>query len=113
MREQAASVFLLVHCFVECQTLFCVRTTRVFDVCRTPCVSCMPALDNSACDNLRCTDCNFAVLRFDGRAWEGRTDYLFLRNNAPDPAKLSARLQPCAGMQIPVLPSWVNASCQS
>lgn len=60
----------------------------------------MCVVDNSACDNLRCTDCNFEVLRFDGRAWEGRTDYMFLRNNAPDPTKLSARLQPSAGMYV-------------
>ncbi|CAM9540211.1 unnamed protein product, partial [Hapterophycus canaliculatus] len=57
---------------------------------------CASSLSQRACDNLRCTDCNFEVLRFDGRAWESRIDYMFLRNNAPDPAKLSARLQPCA-----------------
>ncbi|CAN0128582.1 unnamed protein product [Scytosiphon promiscuus] len=57
----------------------------------------MPVVNTSACDKLRCTDCNFEVLRFDGQAWEGTTDYMFFRNNAPDPAKLSTRLQPSAG----------------
>lgn len=52
---------------------------------------------HSACDTLRCTDCNFEVLCFDGRAWGEDTDYIFLRNNAPDPVKLSTRLQPSSG----------------
>ena len=43
------------------------------------------------------SECNFEVLRFDRQAWDGTTNYMFLRNNAPDPLKLSERLQPSAG----------------
>lgn len=51
----------------------------------------------SACDRLRCTECNFEVLCFGHQIWEPNTDYIFLRNNAPDPSKLSARLRPSPG----------------
>lgn len=51
----------------------------------------------SACDNLRCTDCNFKVILFSGKVWDPATDYMFLRNNAPDPIKLGTRLQPSSG----------------
>lgn len=60
----------------------------------------LPLGTNSACDNLRCTDCNFEVLRFDAQGWDESTvDYMFLRNNAPDPVKLGARLLECPGME--------------
>ncbi|CAN0306136.1 unnamed protein product, partial [Ectocarpus fasciculatus] len=57
---------------------------------------CASSLSQRACDKLRCTDCNFEVLCFHGRAWDDQTDYMFLRNNVPDTTKLSARLQPCS-----------------
>ncbi|CAN0252359.1 unnamed protein product [Ectocarpus sp. 4 AP-2014] len=56
---------------------------------------CASSLSQRACDKLRCTDCNFEVLCFHGRAWDDQTDYMFLRNNVPDTNKLSARLTPC------------------
>ncbi|CBN76249.1 conserved unknown protein [Ectocarpus siliculosus] len=57
---------------------------------------CASSLSQRACDKLRCTDCNFEVLCFHGRAWDDQTDYMFLRNNVPDTDKLSARLTPCS-----------------
>ncbi|CAM9869836.1 unnamed protein product [Ectocarpus sp. 8 AP-2014] len=57
---------------------------------------CASSLSQRACDKLRCTDCNFEVLCFHGRAWDDQTDYMFLRNNVPDMDKLSARLTPCS-----------------
>ncbi|CAN0394913.1 unnamed protein product, partial [Scytosiphon promiscuus] len=62
-----------------------------------------------ACDRLRCTDCNFEVLCFEGRAWDANIDYMFLRNNAPDPAKLSARLTRSSdGCAYACQCSWTN-----
>lgn len=50
-----------------------------------------------ACDKLRCTACNFEVLCFKKTAWDDSTDYLYLRNNFPDAAKLRPKLRPCSG----------------
>jgi hypothetical protein len=44
----------------------------------------------SACDALRCTGCDFAVLAFPSSAWLPATAYLFFRNNMPDRAKLAS-----------------------
>jgi hypothetical protein len=47
------------------------------------------------CDRLRCTACDFSVLRFDASAWcDSEVNYLFFRNNMPDRGKLSAQLLP-------------------
>ena len=56
-----------------------------------------------ACDNLRCTDCDFKVATFDNYSWDTTTDYLFLRNNAPDFYKLKAKLCPKKGWIFSVL----------
>mmetsp|Transcript_20386 Transcript_20386/g.47662 ORF Transcript_20386/g.47662 Transcript_20386/m.47662 type:complete len:197 (-) Transcript_20386:200-790(-) len=45
-----------------------------------------------ACDHLRCTKCDFAVLRFLNVTWKPEVDYLFFRNNMPDKAKLATSL---------------------
>lgn len=53
-----------------------------------------PALSNlcRACDHLQCLQCDFRVSMFDEFAWDGTTDYLFLRNNVPDFIKLRPKL---------------------
>lgn len=71
--------------------LTCIAHPTGFRIVSPPCYY------HSACDRLRCTDCNFEVLCFEGRAWDANIDYMFLRNNAPDPAKLSARLTRSSG----------------
>lgn len=49
------------------------------------------------CDNLRCTRCDFKVLRFDGVAWHGDVDYMFFRNCYPDEEKMRGKLRGRAG----------------
>ena len=45
-----------------------------------------------SCDRLRCTKCDFRVTLIPGSAWKQGVDYLFLRNNAPDVARLRPML---------------------
>jgi len=53
-----------------------------------------------ACDQLRCTDCDFSVLSFDNVHWATNTDYLFLRNNMPDFERLRSKLKPKKGPSL-------------
>lgn len=46
------------------------------------------------CDTLRCTSCDFAVLRLAKRRWDGDADYMFFRNYMPDATKLSEKVVP-------------------
>ena len=48
--------------------------------------------DFSACNQLRCTACDFRVCSFDNMVWSKDTSYLFLRNNTPDFEKLKSKL---------------------
>ncbi|KAI6659930.1 hypothetical protein LOD99_14270 [Oopsacas minuta] len=41
-----------------------------------------------ACDNIRCTSCDFSIISIDNRKWTQSTDYLFFRNHMPDKLKL-------------------------
>ena len=41
-----------------------------------------------ACDNIRCTSCDFVILAIDNRKWTELADYLFFRNHMPDRQKL-------------------------
>ncbi|CAG5132965.1 unnamed protein product [Candidula unifasciata] len=50
------------------------------------------ATNRRACDQLRCTSCDFRVSCFDNLSWNQDTDYLFLRNNVPSVHKLQAKL---------------------
>ena len=50
------------------------------------------------CDKMRCTSCDFKVCSFDNFEWHKDTDYLFLRNNAPDYERLKSHLDPKNGM---------------
>nr|XP_022342962.1 protein C8orf37 homolog [Crassostrea virginica] len=49
------------------------------------------------CDKMRCTSCDFKVCSFDNFEWHKDTDYLFLRNNAPDYERLKSHLDPKNG----------------
>lgn len=47
----------------------------------------------AACNNLRCTSCNFTVLLFKNHSWDGpRVNYMFFRNNMPNEQKLQRGL---------------------
>lgn len=48
---------------------------------------------DSACNNLRCTSCDFKVSIFKDFAWDPTTNYLFLRNNMPDFEKVRPKLK--------------------
>lgn len=50
------------------------------------------ATNRRACDQLRCTSCDFRVSCFDNVSWNKDTDYLFLRNNMPSVDKLQTKL---------------------
>lgn len=50
-----------------------------------------------ACSSLRCTACDFDVLRFPGRAWDRGVDYMYFRNHMPNTTLLGAKLLPTAG----------------
>ena len=50
----------------------------------------------SACDNLRCLQCNFRVHQFQNKTWAtDGVDYMFFRNNVPNESKLEAKLLRC------------------
>ncbi|KAI1885504.1 hypothetical protein AGOR_G00204370 [Albula goreensis] len=46
-----------------------------------------------ACNQLRCTSCDFRVMSFDDHEWDPSCDYLFFRNTMPDRQKLQAKLR--------------------
>lgn len=48
--------------------------------------------------SLRCSKCDFKVMRFDEQRWSESVDYMFLRNFMGDVAKLRTKLQPQAGV---------------
>jgi hypothetical protein len=53
------------------------------------------SLSPRSCSNLLCLSCDFRVVFFDGFRWSGDdADYLFLRNNYPDFARMKAKLVP-------------------
>jgi hypothetical protein len=79
-----------------------------------PLLRSLPLILHSACDRLRCLQCNFEVsltlsipylpfshhlivcchqiLQFQDHEWDSQVDYMFFRNNVPNVEKLSVRL---------------------
>lgn len=55
------------------------------------------SISQKTCDKLRCTSCDFKVVSFDNFEWTDDTDYLFLRNHAPDFHKLKSNLNSRTG----------------
>ncbi|KAF4087953.1 hypothetical protein AMELA_G00076930 [Ameiurus melas] len=51
------------------------------------------SVTQKACDQIRCTSCDFRVLMFDDQEWDSSCDYLFFRNNMPDCNKLRVKLK--------------------
>ncbi|XP_065154649.1 cilia- and flagella-associated protein 418 isoform X1 [Paramisgurnus dabryanus] len=51
------------------------------------------SVSHRACNQLRCTSCDFRVAMFDDHEWDSSCDYLFFRNNMPDHHKLRAKLK--------------------
>ncbi|XP_030639008.1 cilia- and flagella-associated protein 418 [Chanos chanos] len=50
-------------------------------------------ISQRACNELRCTSCDFRIAIFDDYEWDSSCDYLFFRNNMPDHHKLKAKLK--------------------
>ncbi|XP_071824678.1 cilia- and flagella-associated protein 418-like [Apostichopus japonicus] len=51
------------------------------------------AMTERACDQLRCTSCDFKVVFYDNVQWDNTCDYLFFRNNVPDYQRLCSKLK--------------------
>lgn len=51
------------------------------------------SVNRRSCSTIRCTSCDFKVISFDDFEWDPTTDYLFLRNNAPDFERLKSNLR--------------------
>ncbi|XP_053490227.1 cilia- and flagella-associated protein 418 isoform X2 [Ictalurus furcatus] len=51
------------------------------------------SVTQKACDQIRCTSCDFRVIMFDDQEWDSSCDYLFFRNNMPDSNKLRVKLK--------------------
>lgn len=54
------------------------------------------AFSKSACDRLRCLNCNFEAIQFSGYKWSSEVDYMFFRNNMPNRQKLGTHLVECS-----------------
>jgi len=52
------------------------------------------------CSNLRCTKCDFEVLRVADRAWKDDVEYLFFRNFYPNLEKLQSKLVKAPGVYV-------------
>jgi len=63
-----------------------------------PSSSSAPPDGTSCATNLRCSKCDFKVMRFDDQRWSESVDYMFFRNFMGDIAKLRTKLQPQAGV---------------
>eukprot|EP00800_Vazella_pourtalesii_P020732 TRINITY_DN7461_c0_g1_i1.p1 TRINITY_DN7461_c0_g1~~TRINITY_DN7461_c0_g1_i1.p1 ORF type:complete len:188 (-),score=27.65 TRINITY_DN7461_c0_g1_i1:12-575(-) len=52
-----------------------------------------------ACDNIRCTSCDFIVISIDNKKWTKSADYLFFRNHMPDKSKLLSETKVSRGVR--------------
>jgi hypothetical protein len=70
----------------------------------TRCVPSPASASSAACPrarsrgSLRCSKCDFRVLRFEDQKWSSQVDYMFFRNYMPNVAKLQAQLLPQDGV---------------
>ncbi|XP_053571198.1 cilia- and flagella-associated protein 418 isoform X2 [Bombina bombina] len=48
-------------------------------------------ISERACDQLRCTACDFKVVIFDNCEWDASCDYYFFRNSMPDISRLQTK----------------------
>jgi len=62
------------------------------------------------CSNLRCTKCDFEVLRVADREWKDDVEYLFFRNFYPNLEKLQSKLVKAPGVCVCVCPLSVSVS---
>ena len=59
--------------------------------------------------SIRCSKCDFAVLRFTDQKWAADADYMFFRNYMPNVDKLKAKLQDSDGQcALACQCSWVT-----
>ncbi len=54
------------------------------------------------CASLRCLSCDFAVMQFEGGAWDETVDYMFFRNNVPNTRLLRAKINRDGGESVAV-----------
>ncbi|XP_069587782.1 cilia- and flagella-associated protein 418 [Ranitomeya imitator] len=50
------------------------------------------SVSERACNQLRCTSCDFSIVTFEDYKWDASCDYLFFRNSVPDHSKLQTRM---------------------
>ncbi|XP_007228920.2 cilia- and flagella-associated protein 418 [Astyanax mexicanus] len=72
------------------------------------------SISQRACDQLRCTACDFGIAMFNDHEWDSSCDYLFFRNNMPDRTKLRAKLKRRQGARAYACQcSWYSANSLS
>ncbi|XP_075682045.1 cilia- and flagella-associated protein 418 isoform X1 [Rhinoderma darwinii] len=50
------------------------------------------SVSERACNQLRCTTCDFTIVTFEDYRWDASCDYLFFRNSMPEHSKLQTRM---------------------
>ncbi|XP_069813412.1 cilia- and flagella-associated protein 418 isoform X2 [Dendropsophus ebraccatus] len=50
------------------------------------------SISERACNQLRCTTCDFNIVVFDDYKWDASCDYLFFRNSMPEYSKLQTKM---------------------
>lgn len=91
----------------KCITLFLVPAASAGNV-----LGCSRGLTSRVgCSMLRCTACDFEVLRFEDVRWSPEADYMFFRNHVPSRPKLSTLAIPARGCAAYCCQcSWVTIS---
>ena len=73
----------------RCDNLYLAGTNKEMGKCSSSCIR--------ACNAIRCTSCDFAIISIDSRRWTEHADYLFFRNHMPDKQKLLIQTRPLRG----------------
>ncbi|XP_044150051.1 protein C8orf37 homolog [Bufo gargarizans] len=50
------------------------------------------SVSERACNQLRCTTCDFIIVTFEDYKWDASCDYLFFRNSMPEHSKLQTKM---------------------